>query len=61
MIKLKIKEIRDGYDIRATYKDYDLGEVCALISDLYDRLEMDFGIERKDITALISEFSECYK
>ena len=61
MIRLKIKEIKDGYDVRATYKNFDLGEICALVSDLINRLEVDFGIDREDVPKLITDFEKSYK
>lgn len=61
MIRLKIKEIKGGYDVRATYKNFDLGEICALVSDLINRLEVDFGIDREDVPKLITDFEKSYK
>ena len=61
MIKLKVKEIKGGYDVRAKYKNDDIGEVLALISDLYSRLEEGFGVPKKEIPTLVNEFERSFQ
>ena len=56
MLRVKVKETKEYYNVKVVGKKYDLLQYVAIINTLLDNIKEDFGVDKVELFNLVNDF-----